>query len=450
MKSKGAFSMSRSLESVIEEIAENEEMSREFIAMDEIDEIYEYCKNMGLGSSEEEFDEEVSSMVDNFYIYSIQIDKNDLSLVAGGSSLNKHFNKAVASALSALVLTGAGAANSNIAAGVSTPPKSVATSASADTKTANKKYVAKNGANAESDSKFSKTVESIKEFFRKHKLGTGITAAAILMLIYAGFAYHNGDARFLKWGRKVERGSQNTGGSGKPFVSKEEEHKERLRKKMVDHGYVLPELGKSTGKVVEEEDVRLQLYLNSLSDDDKRLAQEIMAEDLKKVNEAGIAQLFTALPEIFVEKQDSAPSSTSSSGGNRTFYDEGPSDHGKLATIFEEKPGEIVGLDRPPFPGSYRTRRVNVRFDEVDSDSQKVITELNDDLIREQNGENLASKVDEWQTKLSTLTDDGKKYVKGFLGQVLGCINTIHHEMTRRPLYRGLYEYTSMSEFYDG
>ena len=58
--------MERNLESIIEEIAQNEELSKEFMAMDEIDEIYAYCKEMGLNSSEEEFDEEVSSMIDNF------------------------------------------------------------------------------------------------------------------------------------------------------------------------------------------------------------------------------------------------------------------------------------------------------------------------------------------------------------------------------------------------
>ena len=121
--------MSRSLESIIEEIAESEEMSKEFAAIDEIDEIYNYCKDMGLDSSEEEFDEEVSSMIDNFDIYLSHIDKNDLSLVAGGINLNKKFNKVVASALSALTLAGVGAVNLDKAAAMSSAVSSSASSA---------------------------------------------------------------------------------------------------------------------------------------------------------------------------------------------------------------------------------------------------------------------------------------------------------------------------------
>lgn len=58
--------MERSLDSIVEEIAQNDEMSREFAAMDEKDEIYTYCKNAGLCCSEEEFDNEIMALINDF------------------------------------------------------------------------------------------------------------------------------------------------------------------------------------------------------------------------------------------------------------------------------------------------------------------------------------------------------------------------------------------------
>ena len=72
--------MERSLDSIVEEIAQNDEMSREFAAMDEMDEIYRYCKDAGLDCSEEEFDDEVSALIDDF-----ENSEYQLSHVAGGT-----------------------------------------------------------------------------------------------------------------------------------------------------------------------------------------------------------------------------------------------------------------------------------------------------------------------------------------------------------------------------
>ncbi len=330
--------MSRNLKSIIEEIAESEEMSKEFSAINEINEIYEYCKNMGLDSSEEEFDEEVSSMIDNFDMYLSQIDQNDLGLVAGGINLNKKFNKVLASALSALMLTGAGAVNSNLAAGMDTHSKSASTSFSANKKIANKKYIIKSDANTKSDSQFSKTVESIKEFFRKHKLGTGITVAVILMLTYAGFSYRNGDIRFWKWGHKVHHRPQRKKHSNEPLVREEEleqkqrnEQKDRLKQEMIQHGWEPPTLNKDSSEVVEEESTDFIIFYHTLSDEDKRLADEIIAE-------ADIACAFTALPEFVEEEQSSTVphSSTSSSGKDELFSDETTSSREELTVAFNE------------------------------------------------------------------------------------------------------------------
>lgn len=221
--------MSRSLESIIEEIAESEEMSKEFAAIDEIDEIYNYCKDMGLGSSEEEFDEEVSSMINNFDIYASELDKNSLNLVAGGSSLNKKFNKVLASALSALTLAGAGAVNLDKAAAMNSAVSSSASTVSTEDKTKDaskddkganasdhysKKLVEKDATVKTEDNdtlkdKFFKIVECLKNLASKNKVGTGVTTAAVLLTI----AYITGVATTGKWNPVRWFGGRMRGGS---------------------------------------------------------------------------------------------------------------------------------------------------------------------------------------------------------------------------------------------
>ncbi len=171
--------MERSLESIIEEIAQSEELSKEFMAMDEIDEIYAYCKEMGLSSSEEEFDEEVSSMIDNFDSNYSKIGDFELENVAGGSMLDKNFNKIVASALSALTIVGASAANSNFTSAAN------ATSTSTNVKSSSKMEYTKE--------KFNEIKNSVLSFCKKHKIAVGVTTAAIILAaIYTGVAVHKG------------------------------------------------------------------------------------------------------------------------------------------------------------------------------------------------------------------------------------------------------------------
>lgn len=175
--------MERNLESIIEEIAQNEELSKEFTAMDEIDEIYAYCKEMGLNSSEEEFDEEVSSMIDNFDLNYSKIGDFELENVAGGSMLDKKFNKVVASALSALTIAGAGAANSNFASAANATSASTV-SASASEKTQSAKNIK----------------SSLLRFCKKHKIAVGVTTAAIILAaVYGSVALYKKDANPLHW-----------------------------------------------------------------------------------------------------------------------------------------------------------------------------------------------------------------------------------------------------------
>lgn len=77
--------MERSLDSIVEEIAQNDEMSKEFAAMDEMDEIYQYCKEAGLDCSEEEFDDEVSALIYDFENPDADVSYHDLRGVAGGN-----------------------------------------------------------------------------------------------------------------------------------------------------------------------------------------------------------------------------------------------------------------------------------------------------------------------------------------------------------------------------
>lgn len=78
--------MERSLDSIVEEIAQNDEMSREFAAMDEMDEIYQYCRDAGLDYSEEEFDDEVASLIGELENSGTEVSDYQLSAVAGGKN----------------------------------------------------------------------------------------------------------------------------------------------------------------------------------------------------------------------------------------------------------------------------------------------------------------------------------------------------------------------------
>ena len=87
--------MSHSLEYIVKKIAQSEEKSKEFLTIDNIKDIYDYFKNMGLGISEEDFYAEISQLIYNFDFYNNQLDKRSLENVAGGINLNKNFNKVI-------------------------------------------------------------------------------------------------------------------------------------------------------------------------------------------------------------------------------------------------------------------------------------------------------------------------------------------------------------------
>ena len=53
------------LNKMVEDIARNDELSKEFSELDEMDEIYDYCYSMGYECSEEEFDEGVAGCLND-------------------------------------------------------------------------------------------------------------------------------------------------------------------------------------------------------------------------------------------------------------------------------------------------------------------------------------------------------------------------------------------------
>ena len=87
-------------------------------------------------------------------------------------------------------------------------------------------------------------------------------------------------------------------------------------------------------------------------------------------------------------------------------------------------------------------RSTYMNFEDLKEGKDKqIIRGLNADLIREQNGEDLTSKVDEHKQRISKLSDEGKKYVNGFLSGKYECYDRLSEERAQRPLCFGLLDY---------
>ncbi len=96
--------MNFNLNKFVEDVAQDNELCREFSKFEEMDEIYNYCKNVGIECSEDEFDESISE-----YIYSLdnnnyKIDDDNMSNIAGGINFTNSISKTLAVVLSALTL----------------------------------------------------------------------------------------------------------------------------------------------------------------------------------------------------------------------------------------------------------------------------------------------------------------------------------------------------------
>lgn len=100
--------MNFDLNKMVEDIARNDELSREFSELDEMDEIYDYCYSMGYEFSEEEFDEGVAGCLNDLYDEKNELNDEHLSGIAGGINFTGNFSKTVAVMLSAVALGGMG------------------------------------------------------------------------------------------------------------------------------------------------------------------------------------------------------------------------------------------------------------------------------------------------------------------------------------------------------
>ncbi len=100
--------MNFDLNKMVEDIARNDELSREFSDMDEMDEIYDYCYSMGYEVSEDELDEGVADCLKDLFDEKNELNDEHLSGIAGGINFTGNFSKTVAVMLSAVVLGGAG------------------------------------------------------------------------------------------------------------------------------------------------------------------------------------------------------------------------------------------------------------------------------------------------------------------------------------------------------
>lgn len=96
------------LNKMVEDIARNDELSKEFSKLDEMDEIYDYCYSMGYGGSEEEFDEGVAGCLSDLFDERNELNDDYLSGIAGGINFAGNFSKTVAVMLSAVALGGVG------------------------------------------------------------------------------------------------------------------------------------------------------------------------------------------------------------------------------------------------------------------------------------------------------------------------------------------------------
>lgn len=156
--------MNFDLNKVVENIAMDNEMSQEFSRLDEIDEIYDYCRNMGASCSEEEFDESVAKYIDA--LDQISYDYNDESLekIAGGAMVGKPISKALAVILSAFTVGSTGFFNSASAIKKNDNSNTVSTVSKVST--------------------WSKIKKSAANFYKNHKksiIGTGVTLGAMVL-----------------------------------------------------------------------------------------------------------------------------------------------------------------------------------------------------------------------------------------------------------------------------
>ncbi len=98
--------MNKELEKTLSRIIEQEELAREFSQLDDMDEMYRYCCELGGGYTEEEFDEGIAEVIDSLKSEESKtnLSDEDLKYIAGGMNFNGLISKTAAVMLSALTL----------------------------------------------------------------------------------------------------------------------------------------------------------------------------------------------------------------------------------------------------------------------------------------------------------------------------------------------------------
>ncbi len=265
--------MTKSLDEILTQIAEEEELSKEFSRLEEIDEIYEYCREFGLESTEEEFDEELSYFIDS-NDFDFELDGKELMNIAGGVDLKKYLSKTAAMALSTLTLAGTGAGLINNSSHAAEYKKD-------NTSISAKEETVKEG-------KWAKTKASLKRFWKNHKkaiIATTVVTAGAAILGTVAYKKSQQTAR-----RKAESSKTDQQGT-KQLV---EEKRVEIEKKLDAAAGELYSYGNANSST-------LKSYLKPIQGVDGGTLEII---DIKKV-EAKITDIQTELGKL--ESQEKTP-----------------------------------------------------------------------------------------------------------------------------------------------
>ncbi len=166
--------MNFDLERIVEEIVEDNELSQEFSRLDEMDDIYNYCKDMGLDCDEKEFDDGISEYINvlNEDIYQDEIFEEKLSNIGGGVNLKNVFSKSVASVLSVLAI------GSSVELGAVGVADNLSVANNPKTSVSFSEKMLK---------EWPKTKEALHKFYQKHKkLIRGVTAVTVGAIVLVG------------------------------------------------------------------------------------------------------------------------------------------------------------------------------------------------------------------------------------------------------------------------
>ena len=162
--------MNENLNKVLNKIIEEENLAKEFCQLDNMDEMYKYCYELGEGYTEEEFDEDIAEMINALQIEGekTELSDKDLDYIAGGVNISGMVSKTTAIVLSALTIGSVMPTTNAMAAG--------AFQSTGDTQSISSKL------KSEISDKWSKTKQALSNLWKNHKgmvIGFTVAAAAV-------------------------------------------------------------------------------------------------------------------------------------------------------------------------------------------------------------------------------------------------------------------------------